>query len=563
MGGCASQPRCAAATERPARPAVLLGSVAPLAAAKDAGGGLKFQHARASRSQHNTAPSTVGRAPLVREGNQQLHDAYEVDSALLGEGVNGVVRKGTSRLSGAVLAVKAVRKTRVKNVEPFRQETEVMKIMDHPNIVKLFEVLEDKSHIYLVMEFCQGGELFDRIAKTGAVGEHDTADVMRQILRAVQYMHENNVVHRDLKPENFVFLNQLPVDQNLLKLIDFGLAFHGAPNTVHTDLVGTLEYAAPQVLTRKYDRRCDLWSCGAIMYVLLSGRSPFAGKSEEEVMRKVRSGCVSYTGSRWDLVSLEAKDLVRSLLKRNPIQRLTAEQAIRHPWLQQRAEAIPWDLGTDLVCRISEYRSQSYLTQAALQLVADRLPDDMIKNLRKAFSALDRSGTGKLSAEDLRVGLADRPDGEQVPDWEEVLAWASEAGDGISYTEFLAAALDRDQQLEESAYWQAFAAFHPDSDGRILEGDLLHIASPATSRTCSSCGSTRTGGSSELQGLRIKPTSDVAGYTRARSRATSSTKCQCSATDVCPVRLDFEEFLELVGRESSSGPRRMGHCANV
>merc|ERR1719334_1449185 len=152
--------------------------------------------------------------------------------------------------------------------------------MDHPNIIKLFETFEDHRNIYLVMELCSGGELFDRIIATGHFSEKEAAVLMQQIIRAVYYMHENSICHRDLKPENFLFMTKDPIESNYLKIIDFGLSCKFSPDKVMETKAGTPYYVAPQVLSGKYDHQSDIWSCGVIMYVLLCGYPPFFGDTD-------------------------------------------------------------------------------------------------------------------------------------------------------------------------------------------------------------------------------------------------------------------------------------------
>merc|ERR1712048_638554 len=183
----------------------------------------------------------------------------------------------------------------------------------------------DECNVYLVMELCSGGELFDQIVSAKYFTERCAASAMQQILRAVFYMHESGIVHRDLKPENFLLLNKRPLDSNVIKIIDFGLSTHWSPGQVLTTKVGTPYYVAPQVLAGAYDNLCDLWSCGVIMYILLVGYPPFGGKTDKEVFAKIRSGQLHFEHSDWRYVSTDAQDLIKLLLKVNPQDRFSAE----------------------------------------------------------------------------------------------------------------------------------------------------------------------------------------------------------------------------------------------
>jgi len=211
--------------------------------------------------------------------NQSLEAHYSVGTDDIGTGTFGVVRKVTHKQTGLRGAVKIVRKDKVKDINQLQQEVMNMWNLDHPNVVKLFDAFDDGQTVSLVMELCTGGELFHAISKARRLCEQDTAIVMDQMLRAVLYLHRLCICHRDLKPENFLFLTNRPINSNVLKLIDFGLSVACSPEEELTEVVGTASYVAPQVLFRKYNNQCDLWSCGIIMYIMLCGHPPFRGRN--------------------------------------------------------------------------------------------------------------------------------------------------------------------------------------------------------------------------------------------------------------------------------------------
>merc|ERR1712048_1180042 len=179
------------------------------------------------------------------------------------------------------------------------------------------------------MELCSGGELFDRIVNAKCFPERCAASAMQQILRAVYYMHESGIVHRDLKLDNFLLPDKGPIDKNVIKIIDFGLSTHWSPGQILKSKVGTPYYVAPQVLAGAYDNLCDVWSCGVIMYILLCGSAPFTGQTDRQIFRKVRAGEVYFQDSDWRFVSTAAKDLIKLMLKVNPLNRINSEQALR------------------------------------------------------------------------------------------------------------------------------------------------------------------------------------------------------------------------------------------
>merc|ERR1719343_1910097 len=373
----------------------------------------------------------------------KIHDFYDMDKKKLGEGSYGSVCKAKNKSTSALRAVKTISKAQMKNIERFKQEIAIMKMMDHPNIIKLYETFEDHRSIYLVMELCSGGELFDRIIESGHFTEQQAAILMQQIIRAIYYMHENHTCHRDLKPENFLFMTKEPIDKNLLKIIDFGLSCKFEPGQILTTKAGTPYYVAPQVLAGKYDQLSDLWSCGVIMYVMLCGYPPFFGESDAEVLSKVRLGNFSFNQADWKNVSEDAKNLIRMLLKMNPRDRYTAEQSLNHEWIKNKApKAKDVSLQDNFVDNLRGFRSQNKLKKAALQIIAGQLNDDQIKALRETFMALDKNGDGLLTAVELKEGLAKAGIKEIPADLEQILKDVDSDGSGvIDYTEFLAADL--------------------------------------------------------------------------------------------------------------------------
>merc|ERR1719401_2867613 len=226
---------------------------------------------------------------------------------------------------------------------------------------------------------------------------------MQHIFRAMYYMHALKVCHRDLKPENFLFTTKEALEKCALKIIDFGLACKFNENSVLTTKAGTPYYVAPQVLLGKYDQAADLWSCGVIMYVVLCGYPPFFGENDADVLAKVRLGNFSFNACDWKNVSDDAKDLIRALLKMNPKERFTAEKALNHEWVKNKApKAQDVDLSGGLVENLKGFRSQNKLKKAALQVIASQLSETEIKALRDTFIAIDGNGDGLLTASELK-----------------------------------------------------------------------------------------------------------------------------------------------------------------
>merc|ERR1712048_182725 len=259
--------------------------------------------------------------------------------------------------------------------------------------------------------------------------------------------------------------------------IDFGLSCKFDANQVLTTKAGTPYYVAPQVLAGKYDHLSDLWSCGVIMYVLLCGYPPFFGETDAEVLSKVRLGNFSFNASDWKDVSEDAKNLIRMMLKMNPRDRYTAEQALNHEWIKNKApKASNVALSSGIVDNLRGFRSQNKLKKAALHIIANQLDADSIKQLRDTFMMLDENGDGQLTVKEMKDGIQKAGLKEVPPDLQQIMEEVDSDGSGvIDYTEFLAATLDKKMYTQEEVCWQAFRVFDKNGDGNISKEEIAMV----------------------------------------------------------------------------------------
>ena len=432
-----------------------------------------------SRAGSSLKPGSFGNENFILTNTGLLSQFYTVEAAKIGQGSYGSVTRGTNKSTGVVRAIKTISKSQVKNIERFRQEISIMKQLDHPNIIRLFETFEDNRNIYLVMELCSGGELFDRIIELGHLTEHQAAILMQQILRAIHYMHQSKVMHRDLKPENFLFLTKESIEKSPLKIIDFGLSCRFETGDLMTTKAGTPYYVAPQVLAGKYDELCDIWSCGIIMFVLLSGYPPFYGDTDAEVLRKVREGVFTFNPADWRNISEDAKDLIKKMLAFNPKDRYTAEQAMNHVWIKKTApKAVDVPLEHSHLENLKSFRVQNKLKKAALHIIAQQMPDSEVSSLKNMFMSIDKNGDGQLTVPEVMEGIA--KSGLDVSslgfDIKEVLNNIDTNNSGlIDYTEFIAATLEKKKYMREDRLWSAFRVFDADGSGNISKAELNKI----------------------------------------------------------------------------------------
>jgi calcium-dependent protein kinase len=198
--------------------------------------------------------------------------------------------------------------------------------VDHPNIVKFYQVYRDKKYFHIVMELCNGEELFEHLTLIGKFSEADAAKIIKQILSAIKHLHDKNIAHRDLKPENIIFMHTHDKNEINIKLIDFGLSkILSKDKRIMMTKLGTPYYVSPEVLEGIYDKRCDIWAVGVIAYILLSGTPPFNGRNEIEVFNKIRCCDYEFPEKLWSYISEDAKDFISKLLHPEPDKRMTAE----------------------------------------------------------------------------------------------------------------------------------------------------------------------------------------------------------------------------------------------
>jgi len=285
---------------------------------------------------------SVRKSRFVRSQTIKIEDHYESIKEL-GSGCFGRVFRVRDKFSGEIRACKAINKNKIIRAERYKTEIEILQKADHHNIVKLLEIIEDDTFIYLIMEECKGGELStvlaDRSKSGNFLSELEAADLFKQIICALVYLHKNGICHRDLKAQNILFYDK---NTSHLKIIDFGLSkifkMDGLkPKSPMNSIVGTLYYSSPEVLKGEYNEKCDVWSAGIILYYTLCGRPPFLSCDIKELEEKILKFNFNFEGegeSHHSKLSKEAQDLFSKILVSDG-SRISAEEILKHDWINK------------------------------------------------------------------------------------------------------------------------------------------------------------------------------------------------------------------------------------
>ncbi|KAG6385885.1 hypothetical protein SASPL_154768 [Salvia splendens] len=450
----------------------------------------KQQKQKQKQSQHN-AKHNPRRQNLSIPCGKRTEFGYEKDfnerytiGKLLGHGQFGYTYVAVDNRNGDRVAVKRIEKNKMVlpiAVEDVKREVEILKALDgHENVVQFHNAFDDDSYVYIVMELCEGGELLDRILskKDNRYAEKDAAIVVRQMLKVAAECHLHGLVHRDLKPENFLFKSTN--EDSSLKATDFGLSDFIKPGKKFHDIVGSAYYVAPEVLKRRSGPESDVWSIGVITYILLCGRRPFWDKTEDGIFKEVLRNKPDFRRKPWPSISDAAKDFVRKLLVKDPHARLTAAQALSHPWVREGGEASDIPLDISVLANMRRFVTYSRLKQFALRALAGTIDKEELADLQDQFDAIDVDKNGSISLEEMRQALAkDLPWKLKESRVLEILQAIDSNTDGlVDFSEFVAATVHVNQ-LEEhnSEKWQmrskaAFEKFDVDKDGYITPEEI-------------------------------------------------------------------------------------------
>ena len=428
---------------------------------------------------------------FIRQTDGEITQHYEVLKKI-GEGASAKVYKVKEKSTGEIKAMKKVEKAKLPDIKYFETEIKILSLLDHPNIVRLFEVFEDEKNFYLIMELCYGGNLLSRM-KNDRYKERAAANLMEQIVSAIAYCHEKGICHRDLKPHNVLFCDESP--NSPVKVVDFGISKIFDPDLANLQnelkegnikikkmdsQMGTMYFMSPEVIKGKYSEKCDIWSLGVLLYYLLCGYPPFMAINDNKLIQSIMEGKVTFPKEEWKNISDNAKDLIKKMLCPEN-QRISAKEIMNHKWFRTKLrkkfeKKITFDFD-----KLDTYKNFNVFKKLILMFLASRLKSEETGSFGEIFRKINECKTGMIDFEDFKSFIINNQDNEIMggENDEEIrkkfLEIDVDGNNKIDFTEFLAANMDKSIYHDKEKLRIAFDAFDIDKNGIINKEDIINI----------------------------------------------------------------------------------------
>ena len=428
------------------------------------------------RQSKSTSTHRSSFSALISINHSSILDDYTL-SRQLGEGGFGNVREAISKDTGVHRAVKTIHisKNSSLTVTSILQEVQILKAIDHPGVIKIFEVYQDAEKLHIVTELCTGGDLFHRVQARGYLSENFAAKLLFDIASAVKYCHQAGVVHRDLKPENILFEDKSP--DSRIKLIDFGGSKFNELEKMKT-FMGTAYYIAPEVISGDYTEKCDVWSIGVILYIMLCGKPPYCGKSFEEIFNNILKKEVKFEGSAWRHVSDSCKNLLRKLLEKNPKNRISVSELLYSPWITTRSKDLVPDRsqGKRIFDRFVQFKCTNKLQMCILAFLTHQsATNEKIRSLRELFEQIDKNKDGKLSRDEIKEAMHDYGNTLKL-NVDQIFEQCDFDQNGfIEFSEFVTAVQSKELEYTRHNLRKAFLALDKNGDGKISKDEVKEV----------------------------------------------------------------------------------------
>ena len=405
--------------------------------------------------------------------NGSITERYEVDPTPIGNGTTGEVLKAKHKFTGNLRAVKVLSKKKIDE-EKLRKEITLLRTLDHPNLLKIFEVYIDVNNFYVVSELCTGKDLFEYMQQQGKISEAIAARIIREVLSGIGYMHRHGVGHLNINPTSLRFDNDK--ENAPIKITNFANAEVFKDYSPYKKLLNTPEYMAPEVILGAYTTRVDVWACGILLYILLSGKVPFNGATRDEMLNAIKTAPVEFNDAIWSQISDEAKDLITKLLQKDMRDRISAEDALVHPWLHMKLDdkTIDKKAAQEALDRMKAFRATKSIQSAIWTYMTHYVAAKEEKEtMLYIFKALDRDNDGQLSKEEVKEGYRNYftiPTTYSVDGIFDSLD--KNKSDHIDYHEFIEAALGQQMMASKTHLENTFKMLDADGSGGISVDEL-------------------------------------------------------------------------------------------
>lgn len=420
----------------------------------------KTEGSGVKRSRRNTTirKSFISGSSTYLINDEGISDSYQF-LQVLGKGYFGVVKKALMKNDpNKYYAIKTIDKSKMpsKSLRTLSREIEVLANLDHPNIVRYYETYNDFSYFYVVTEYCSGGELWDAVKGKG-LDEKTAADIMYKLCSAISHCHSKSIVHRDLKLENILLENK--DDVRSVKIIDFGLS-RKITGTVNS-IVGTPYYVAPEVLDGNYDSKCDIWSLGVIMYVMIFGRHPFEAKTKDELFRKIKTEKFTINKN----LSEEAKQLLSCLLDKDPTKRPKAEEILKFPWFKEIIQDLTqseYMIASEILPSLQHYKRPRQFIKFIIKYLVQEINPKDIEDLKKNFLLMDKENTGHVDVTKFETVDSNNQENTKLLQSHELrkffkrLSTMTEHLKNFNYTSFIGALMRSKNLLNKDILQQVF-----------------------------------------------------------------------------------------------------------
>ena len=421
---------------------------------------------------------------LIEETEGIPNKKYKVISKI-GKGLYGSVFLANNTQLNIMVALKSIDR-RIYLLDDSVQETiEILKLLDHPNIIRMHECILSPKFLYIVNDYCSYGELFSN--KKKPLNEYQLAFIFFQIFSALVYLHNNNIIHRDIKLEN-ILISDIEIEPKTkvkyfhIKMIDFGGAKVFEKSNLENEIFGSNLYIAPEVLKRKYNEKCDTWSVGVLLHLLLVGRAPFEGGNPSDTSNKIRKGKFNTNDEIFLKSSLEVQDLIKKLLEVKVDKRLSAKEALEHPWFSKfDADLIYKNLNENIIItlinRLIQFKIKNKFQQIVLAFIVHNITEDEeVRNIQKLFRLFNKNNDGWLTKEELYIGLCKYKDEDEINEIiDGIFLMLDSSNSGfIQYEQFLRACLRKEKILNDKYLLYAFNFIDKDGIGKLTIQSIKH-----------------------------------------------------------------------------------------